>query len=113
MEGGRLMHELWDFVDSKGYIGVGEWEILKGANKATIGGRIGQSVTREEWEGMGCGHRCLNGFGTGHVALFEKIKDVALLGENEVVWSGGSFHVKEVMERTEVLDCKFGIEGLD
>jgi hypothetical protein len=62
---------------------------------------------------VGCGHKCLNGFGVEHVALFEKIKDVVLLGENKAVWSGGSFYAKEVVERTEVLDYKFDTERLD
>jgi hypothetical protein len=47
---------------------------------------------------MGCGHRSLDGFGFGHVTLFEKIENVALLGDNEVIWSGGGFHAKEVVK---------------
>jgi hypothetical protein len=45
------------------------------------------------------GHRSLDRFSFRHVALLEKIKYVALLGENEAIWSGSSFHLEEVMKR--------------
>jgi hypothetical protein len=44
------------------------------------------------------GHRSLDGFSFGHVALLEKIKYVALLGENEAIWSKSSFHPEDVMK---------------
>jgi hypothetical protein len=56
------------------------------------------SGSPERSESMCGGHRNLDGFSFGHVALLEKIKYVALLGENEAIWSRSSFHPEEVMK---------------
>jgi len=91
---------LRDFVDSKGYIGTSEGQILKGTNKAVIGRRINKRITGKEGESMCSGHGSLDRFGFGHVALVKEVKDVSLLGKNETIGSGGGFHTKEVMKRT-------------
>jgi hypothetical protein len=49
---------------------------------------------------MGGGHRSLDWFCFRHVALFEKVEYVALLGENEAFGGRGSFHTEEIMKGT-------------
>jgi hypothetical protein len=61
---------------------------------------------------MGRGHWSLDRLGFRHVALAEKVKNIALLRKNDSIGGGDGFHAEEVVERAQVLDGKINSKGL-
>lgn len=75
------MHELGEFINSKGDVRSGESKILKGTNKSAVWSRIDSRRGIGGRERIGGAKGCEYFLGTVHFECGENIMDVSVLGE--------------------------------